>query len=217
MKLKRIATTLDPGKTEKRHHRPASLTPAWKPVLKKSRELLSRYELWGIKQLIYHFNATFIEPADITTDAFDAFANAKKRRYLMPAQSRMRIRAALRGWDRLRVEVPRFALLAAPCKLLEGRFANPPFALYPTSFQVELAEFCRHARTKGIALHSSQRGNAGAQNSSARNSSTPLNELSLKTRLQLIRSSGGAQVRSGRPIGSITSISDVVTADALML
>src|SRR5438552_18684846 len=186
MKRKRIPTALDRGKTEERHHRPASLTPAWKPVLKKSRELLSRYELWGIKQLIYYFNATFIDPADITTDAFDAFANAKTRRYLMPAQSRLRIRAALRGWDRLRVEVPRFALLAAPCKLLESRFANPPFALYPTSFQIELAQFCRHARTRGITLHLSECGNAGAQNSSTRKSSTPLNELALKTRLQLI-------------------------------
>jgi integrase len=216
MEPTRIATGLDRGQMGERHHRPAALTPAWQRIIQKSCELLSRYELWGIKQLIYYFNAAFIDPADITDDAYDAFARTK-RTSLTPAQSRMRIRAALRGWDRLRTEVPELALPAPPRLLVESRFTNPSFALYPSSFQEELAEFCRHARTGGIAHHLLDCKNADGPRSSTRKSSAPLNALSLKTRLQLIRSAAGAQVRAGRTIESITSISHVATADALTI
>src|SRR5437879_1791733 len=119
-----IAADLDRGKIEERHHRPAALTPAWRLIIQESRTLLSRYEFWGIKQLIYYFNAQYIDPADITADSFDAFAKTKSRN-LAPAQSRTRIRAAVRGWDRVRLEVPELAFRPAPDKLLEIRFKNP--------------------------------------------------------------------------------------------
>src|SRR5260370_33400861 len=103
---KRIFTNQEDGKIEERHHRPAALTPAWRLIIQEGRTLLSRYELWGIKQLIYYFNAQCIEPANITADSFDAFAKTKNKN-LAPVQSRTRIRAAVRGWDRVRLEIGR--------------------------------------------------------------------------------------------------------------
>src|SRR5260370_41804842 len=130
---KRIFTNQEEGKKEKRHGRPAALTPAWRLIIQESRTLLSRYELWGIKQLIYYFNAQYIEPADITADSFDAFAKTQNQNIAL-AQSRTRIRAAVPGWARIRLEVPELALRAVPYKLLEISFKNPPFTLYAASF-----------------------------------------------------------------------------------
>jgi hypothetical protein len=200
--------------TEKRH-RPAALAPIWNAMVIQSAEVLSRYELWGVKQLIYHFNATFSHPAHVSDEVFDAFAKAK-RASLTPTQSRLRIRAALRGWNRIRLELPKLRLPAPP-QLLERRFTNPPFSLYPASFQEDLAAFCRQASIGGISHHLSTSGNGDGSKPPSRRVSAPLAALSVKTYLQLIRSAAGAQVRAGRTIGSITSISQIVTADALTI
>src|SRR5260221_12014050 len=212
MERKPIVTNLEDGKIEERHHRPAALTPAWRLIIQESRTLLSRYELWGIKQLIYYFNAQYIEPADITADRFDAFAKTKNKN-LAPTKSRTRIRAAVRGWDRVRLQVPELALRAVPYKLLEIRFKNPPFTLYPASFQIELVEFSRHARGGGIPLHLSNHKNIDPQKPSAWKSSGPLNALTLETRLQLIRSAAGEPRSAARWVRTFPRVFLLVAPD----